>query len=64
VIFGGGSQLMWPLVAGPASAYISGYFAAKYLLYLTKKKNLNIFAIYCICLSAAIFIFYIIKNFI
>ena len=62
IIFGGGSQILWPLVAGLASAYISGYFAVKYLLYLTKKKNLNIFAIYCICLSAAIFIFYIIKN--
>jgi undecaprenyl-diphosphatase len=62
IVFGGGSQVIWPLIAGLASAYVSGYFAVKYLLYLTKRKNLNVFAIYCICLSAAIFIFYIIKN--
>ena len=62
MILEGGSAVIWPLVAGLATAYISGYFAVKYLLYFTKKKNLNVFAIYCICLSAVIFIFYIIKN--
>ena len=62
IILEGGSGILWPLSSGLAAAYISGFFAVKYLLYITKKKNLNIFAIYCICLSAAIFIFYIIKN--
>jgi undecaprenyl-diphosphatase len=62
VIFQGGNGVLWTLIAGLISSYASGYFAVKYLLYLTKKKNLNIFAIYCICLSAAIFIFYIVKN--
>jgi undecaprenyl-diphosphatase len=62
LIFEGGSRVIWPLAAGFVSAYISGYFAVKYLLYFTKNKNLNIFAIYCVCLSAAIFIFYIFKS--
>ena len=62
VIMEGGGDIMWVLVAGLVSAYLSGYFAVRYLLYLTAKKNLNVFALYCICLSAAIFIFYMIKN--
>ncbi len=62
LIFEGGSRVIWPLAAGLVSAYISGYFAVKYLLYFTKNKNLNIFAIYCVCLSAGIFIFYIFKS--
>ncbi len=61
-VFGGGENTMWVLFAGLVSAYLSGFFAIKYLLYLTKKKNLNIFAVYCICLSIAIFVFYIINN--
>lgn len=61
-VFGSGSGILWSLIAGLASAYTAGYFAIKYLLYLTRKKNLNIFAAYCICLSAVIFVFYIIKN--
>jgi len=61
-VLGGGENTVWVLFAGLASAYLSGIFAIKYLLYLTKKKNLNIFAVYCICLSIAIFVFYIINN--
>ncbi len=61
-IFSGGNTVIWNLTAGLVSAYLSGYFAVRYLLYFTKKKNLNVFSIYCICLSAAIFIFYIITN--
>ncbi|MCD4670035.1 MAG: undecaprenyl-diphosphate phosphatase [Actinomycetia bacterium] len=61
-VFGGGSGVLWSLITGFIAAYIAGYFAIKYLLYLVRRKNLNIFALYCICLSAAIFIFYIIKN--
>jgi len=62
MVFGGGSGILWSLIAGLASAYLAGYFAIRYLLYLVRRKNLNIFALYCICLSASIFIFYIIKN--
>jgi len=61
-ILSGGENTLWVLFAGLVSAYLSGFFAIKYLLYLTKKKNLNIFAVYCICLSIAIFVFYIINN--
>ncbi len=61
-IFSGGNTLIWNLAAGFLSAYISGYFAVKYLLYFTEKKNLNVFSVYCVCLSAAIFIFYIIEK--
>ena len=61
-VLNGGENTVWVLFAGLASAYLSGFFAIKYLLYLTKKKNLNIFAVYCICLSIAIFVFYIINN--
>lgn len=63
IIFQGGSDVIWPLITGAITAYLSGYFAIKYLLYLTKKNNLNVFAIYCICFSACIFIFYTIKKF-
>jgi len=61
-VLSGGKNTIWILFAGLVSAYLSGFFAIKYLLYLTKKKNLNIFAVYCICLSIAIFVFYIINN--
>lgn len=52
------------LIAGFISSYLAGLFAVKFIVYLTKKRNLNIFAVYCICLSAAIFIFYMINKFI
>jgi undecaprenyl-diphosphatase len=61
-VLNGGANTAWVLVSGLLSAYLAGFFAIKYLLYLTKKKNLNIFAVYCICLSIAIFVFYIINN--
>jgi len=60
-VFRNGTAVLWSLIAGLISAYLAGYFAIKYLMYLVRKKNLNVFALYCICLSAAIFIFYIIK---
>ena len=61
-VFSGGENTVLILFTGLVSAYLAGFFAIKYLLYLTKKKNLNIFAIYCICLSIAIFVFYIVNN--
>lgn len=62
VVLNSGENTVWILFIGLVSAYLSGYFAIRYLLYLTKKKNLNIFAVYCVCLSIAIFVFYIINN--
>ena len=62
IVFSGGENTVWILLAGLISAYLAGFFAIKYLLYLTKRKNLNIFAIYCVCLSIAIFVFYIMNN--
>jgi undecaprenyl-diphosphatase len=61
-VFSGGENTVLILFAGLVSAYLAGFFAIRYLLYFTKKKNLNIFAIYCICLSIAIFVFYIVNN--
>ena len=65
IIFGSSNlHAVQNLAAGFVSSYIAGLFAVKFIIYLTKKRNLNIFAVYCICLSAAIFIFYIINKFI
>ncbi len=60
----GGLPAVLSLTAGFICAYISGFFAIKFLVYLVRRKNLNVFAVYCICLAAAIFIFYLINKFI
>ena len=44
-------------------AYISGLFAIKFLTRLSRNKNLNIFAIYCIVMAVAIFIVIIARSF-
>jgi undecaprenyl-diphosphatase len=64
VIFEGGLNIVLNLLAGVFFAYLTGMLAIKFLVYLAKRKNLNIFAVYCVALSAATFIFYIIKRFI
>ncbi len=64
IISAGGSHAVLNLTAGFISAYVSGFFAIKFLVYFTARKNLNVFAVYCTCLSAAIFIFYLINRFI
>jgi len=64
VIFEGGLNIALNLLAGFFFAYLAGMLAIKFLVYLAKRKNLNIFAVYCVALSAATFIFYIIKRFI
>lgn len=64
IISAGGSHVVLNLTAGFISAYVSGFFAIKFLVYFTVRKNLNVFAVYCICLSAAIFIFYFINKFV
>ncbi len=64
IIFGGNLNIILSLVAGLLFSYLAGLFAIRFIVYLTRRKNLNIFAIYCIGLSVVIFIFYIIKRFI
>ena len=64
VIFAGGSNIALNLLAGFLVAYLAGMLAIKFLVYLAKRKNLNIFAVYCVALAVVTFIFYIIKRFI
>ena len=44
-------------------AYISGLFAIKFLTRLSRNKNLNIFAIYCIVMAVVVFIVIIVRSF-
>ena len=39
------------ILAGFIAAFISGYFACKWMINLVKKGNLGWFAIYCICVG-------------
>jgi undecaprenyl-diphosphatase len=64
IIFKSGPDIIHNLVAGFISSYIAGLFAVKFIVYLAGKRNLNIFAIYCICLALAVLIFYVINIFI
>ena len=63
VIFGGGPDVVQGLIAGFISSYIAGLFAIKFIVKIVKRRNLNVFAIYCTCLAAVVFIFYIINRF-
>jgi len=45
------------------AAYISGILAIRFLTRLSKNRNLNIFAIYCIVMAVAIFIVVMIRSF-
>jgi undecaprenyl-diphosphatase len=64
IIFRSGTDVVYSLAAGFISSYIAGLFSVKFILYLAGKRNLNIFAVYCICLALIVFAFYIIKKFI
>ncbi len=63
IIFGNGPQVVQNLIAGFLSSYLAGLFAVKFVVYLAGRRNLNVFAIYCICLAGAVFIFYAINRF-
>jgi undecaprenyl-diphosphatase len=63
IIFGGGPEVVQGLIAGFISAYLAGLFAIKFMVKIVKKRNLNVFAIYCTCLAVVVFIFYIINRF-
>jgi len=62
IIFGNGLNAGQNLAAGFVSAYLAGLFAVKFIIFLTRKRNLNMFAVYCICLALAVFIFYAINK--
>jgi undecaprenyl-diphosphatase len=58
----GGSQAWQNLAAGFISAYIAGLFAVKFIVFLTRKRSLNMFAVYCICMALIVFIFYFVNK--
>jgi len=58
----GGLQTIVSLIAGFIFSYIAGIFAIKFMLRITRNKNLNFFAIYCVLLSITVFIFYFLRN--
>ncbi len=64
IIFSGEPGRAWELIAGFVFAYLAGFGAIRFLVRLARSRNLNAFAIYCICLAAVVFIFYIIEKFI
>ena len=55
--FGASSVGVLPLVLGFASAFLSGLFACKVMIAMVKKASLSWFALYCLFVAAAIFIF-------
>ncbi len=50
------------VTSGFVFAYFSGLFAVKFLLKFSVKRNLNIFAIYCVLISIIFFIVYFIRK--
>ncbi|MCL6087551.1 MAG: undecaprenyl-diphosphate phosphatase [Actinobacteria bacterium] len=50
------------VIAGFIFAYLSGLFAVKFLLKFSIKRNLNIFAVYCVILSIIFFVVYFIRK--
>ncbi|MEA2015690.1 MAG: undecaprenyl-diphosphate phosphatase [Actinomycetota bacterium] len=62
IIFNGGIQVGQNLAAGFIAAYSAGLLAVKFIIFLTRKRNLNIFAIYCVCLALAVAGFYLISK--
>ncbi|MDZ7839156.1 MAG: undecaprenyl-diphosphate phosphatase [Actinomycetota bacterium] len=42
-------------------SFLAGLFAIKFMLRLVENRSLNVFAIYCVCLSVLIFVFYFIN---
>ena len=55
--FGASSVGALPLVLGFISAFLSGLFACKVMIALVRKARLSWFALYCLLVAAAIFIF-------
>lgn len=61
-IVSGSIHIVIGLLLGFLFAYGAGVFAIKFLMKYTQKRNLNLFAIYCVCLSVIIFIIYFIRS--
>ncbi|MGM0364912.1 MAG: undecaprenyl-diphosphate phosphatase [Actinomycetota bacterium] len=62
VINEGGADTAVFLSLGFIFSFLAGFFAIKFMLRLVEKKNLNVFAVYCVCLSALLFILYFINK--
>jgi undecaprenyl-diphosphatase len=63
IIFNSSALNMADMAISFAFAYISGLLAIKFLTRLSRNRNLNIFAIYCIVMAVAIFIVIIVRSF-
>jgi undecaprenyl-diphosphatase len=63
IIFNSSALNMADMAISFVFAYISGLLAIKFLTRLSRTRNLNIFAIYCIVMAVAIFIVIIIRSF-
>ena len=63
VIISSSFQILIYLLISFIFAYVSGFFAIKFLVKFSQNRNLNIFAIYCIVIAIIIFILVAIKRF-
>lgn len=63
IIFSSSALNMADMAISFVFAYISGLLAIKFLTRLSRNRNLNIFAIYCIVMAVAIFIVIIVRSF-
>jgi len=63
IIFSSSTLNMADMAISFVFAYISGLLAIKFLTRLSRTRNLNIFAIYCIVMAVAIFIVIIARSF-
>ncbi|MBE3088810.1 MAG: undecaprenyl-diphosphate phosphatase [Actinobacteria bacterium] len=63
IIFNSSALNMADMAISFIFAYISGLLAIKFLTKLSRNRNLNIFAIYCIVMAVAIFIVIIVRSF-
>ncbi|MBN1298458.1 MAG: undecaprenyl-diphosphate phosphatase [Actinobacteria bacterium] len=51
-----------PMIASFIFSYLSGLFAIKFLVRLSKNRNFNFFALYCILLSLTVFILIFLRK--
>jgi undecaprenyl-diphosphatase len=63
IIFNSNALNMADMAISFVFAYIFGLLAIKFLTRLSRTRNLNIFAIYCIVMAVAVFIVIIVRSF-